>query len=140
MIQAQNNKIVVFKTLGAWVRKFRFCARKHRENSLFCWTRHFHCYVLLSHLVNGEWNWTMGPKHDERMLQNIFENKKKLSNMCLEQIGEHFHHLLWCLTTINLLILRVVFVVRPWAFSKIHIKGRRHASMAHFDPIIIRDR
>ena len=28
MIQAQNNKIVVFKTLGACVRKFSFCARK----------------------------------------------------------------------------------------------------------------
>ncbi|KAJ3655909.1 hypothetical protein Zmor_015017 [Zophobas morio] len=31
---------------------------------------------------------------DGRMLQNIFESKKKRVNMCLELNGEHFQHLL----------------------------------------------
>ena len=47
---------------------------------------------------------------DKRMLQNIFENKKKRANMCLEQNGEHFKNLVWSLATINLFIFIVNFM------------------------------
>ena len=47
------------------------------------------------------WNWTIG-----------------------ELAKEHFQHLLWCLTPINLFTviqMLVIFVMRPWAFSTVQI-------------------
>mgnify|MGYP005985032599 CR=1 len=70
-------------------------------------------------------------------IQKIFTIKKGV-NMRLEQNGEHFQHLLRCLTAINLVIF-MKHVSNP--LYKWHLimskTERRHVFMTYFDPIII---